>query len=98
MNHLLQIFDDLEENRSKTDSVLDQSGIVGKRITAGWVEFGAIDHTIIEKLQNEEEPRARLQGAEELHRFDLSTKCRDSFTIFGEGTSPNIVETFSKFG
>ena len=98
MNHLLQIFDDLEENRSKTDSVLDQSGIVGKRITAGWVEFGAIDHTIIEKLQNEEEPRARLQGAEELHRLDLSTKCRDSFTIFGESTSPNIVETFSKFG
>ena len=69
MNRLLQIFDDLEENRSKTDSVLDQSGIVGKRITAGWVEFGAIDHTIIEKLQNEEEPRARLQGAEELHRL-----------------------------
>ena len=98
MNHLLQIFDDLEENRSKTDSVLDQSGIVGKRITAGWVEFGAIDHTIIEKLQNEEEPRARLQGAEELHRLDLSTKCRDSFIIFGESTSPNIVETFSKFG
>ena len=62
------VYDELEESR-KADIMLDQSsGIVGKRITAGWVEFGAIDHTIIEKLQNEDEPRTRLQGAEELHR------------------------------
>ena len=47
------VYDELEESR-KADIMLDQSsGIVGKRITAGWVEFGAIDHTIIEKLQNE---------------------------------------------
>jgi len=64
-----KIYDELEENRTKNDAILDQSsGIIGKRITAGWVEFGAIDHTIIEKLQNEDEPRVRLQGAEELHR------------------------------
>ena len=65
-----KIYDELEENRSKSDNImLDQtSGIIGKRITAGWVEFGAIDHSIIEKLQNEDEPRVRLQGAEELHR------------------------------
>ena len=36
-----------------------------------WVEYGAIDHTIIDKLQNEEEPRVRLQGAEELNRCVL---------------------------
>ena len=64
-----KIYDELEETRSKSDVMLDQSsGIIGKRITAGWVEFGAIDHTIIEKLQNEDDPRMRLQGAEELHR------------------------------
>ena len=33
-----------------------------------WVEYGAIDHTIIDKLQNEEESRVRLEGAEELNR------------------------------
>ena len=27
-----------------------------------WVEYGAIDHTIIDKLQNEEESRVRLHG------------------------------------
>ena len=32
------------------------------------MEYGAIDHTIIDKLQNEEESRVRLQGAEELNR------------------------------
>ena len=63
-----KIFDELEENRSKSDNLDQSTGIIGKRITAGWVEFGAIDHFIIEKLQNEEEPRVRLQGAEELHR------------------------------
>ena len=36
-----------------------------------WVEYGAIDHTIIDKLQNEEESRVRLQGAEELNRCVL---------------------------
>ena len=36
-----------------------------------WVEYGAIDHTIIDKLQNEEESRVRLQGAEELNRCIL---------------------------
>lgn len=41
---------------------------MGRRLTKGWVEYGAIDHTIIDKLQNEEEPRVRLQGAEELNR------------------------------
>lgn len=41
---------------------------MGRKLTKGWVEYGAIDHTIIDKLQNEEESRVRLQGAEELNR------------------------------
>ena len=63
-----KIYDDLEERRTRSEPLGDSSGIIGKRITGGWVEFGAIDHIIIEKLQNEEEPRVRLQGAEDLHR------------------------------
>ena len=64
-----KIYDELEERRTRAEPLSDSSsGIVGKRITGGWVEFGAIDHIIIEKLQNEEEPRVRLQGAEDLHR------------------------------
>ena len=63
-----KIYDDLEERRTRSEPLTDSSGIIGKRITGGWVEFGAIDHIIIEKLQNEEEPRVRLQGAEDLHR------------------------------
>ena len=46
----------------------NHGGIVGRKLTKGWVEYGAIDHTIIDKLQNEEESRVRLQGAEELNR------------------------------
>ena len=41
---------------------------MGRQLTKGWVEYGAIDHTIIDKLQNEEESRVRLEGAEELNR------------------------------
>ena len=33
-----------------------------------WVEYGAIDDAIIEKLKDDEDVRARLQGAEELNR------------------------------
>ena len=64
-----KIYDELEERRTRSEPLTDtSSGIIGKRITGGWVEYGAIDHIIIEKLQNEDEPRVRLQGAEDLHR------------------------------
>ena len=64
-----KIYDELEDRRTRAEPLSDSSsGIIGKRITGGWVEYGAIDHVIIEKLQNEEEPRVRLQGAEDLHR------------------------------
>ena len=35
--------------------------------TKGWVEYGAIDDAIIEKLKDDEDVRVLLQGAEELH-------------------------------
>ena len=45
---------------------------MGRKLSKGWVEYGAIDHTIIDKLQNEDDTRVRLQGAEELNRCMIS--------------------------
>ena len=59
-----RIHDDLAAGRG--DGVAPE--LAGQRSSGGWVEYGAIDHLIIEKLQNEEDARIRLEGAEELHR------------------------------
>ena len=64
-----KIYDELAESRARLDTNTEQPhGIVGRKISGGWVEYGAIDHIIIEKLQNEDEPKVRLQGAEDLHK------------------------------
>ena len=41
---------------------------------SGWVEYGAIDDSIIEKLRDDEDLRVRLQGAEELNYAVKSLK------------------------
>ena len=43
-------------------------GVVGRKVGKGWAEYGAIDPNIVEKLQDEEDPKRRLQGAEELNK------------------------------
>ena len=43
----------------------------------GWVEYGAIDDAIIEKLKDDEDVRVRLQGAEELHAAVRGMKARE---------------------
>ncbi len=44
-------------------------GIVGRGVSGkGWVEYGAIDDAIIEKMKDDEDARVRLQGAEELNK------------------------------
>ncbi len=55
-----------------TVGAVPPNGVVGRRVSGlggkSWVEYGAIDDAIIEKLKDDEDARVRLQGAEELNR------------------------------
>ncbi len=50
------------------------SGVVGRKVkgsaevNSNWVEYGAIDDAIIQKLRDDEDAQTRLEGAEELNR------------------------------